>query len=158
MISFVCCLGPQRHPRNSKRQPEHKMIFCFNFSAGRLLTSYHPRPYCFLSFPLLTSSLLPFGLPLSLPHETSRWFSEGAGRTSGLFAGRVSGSQHQISRFLGYVKRADPFPVVQRHKRIRQEWYYPGKDVSWEFKDKWKWMWECCLTFSPIISIEETRF
>lgn len=81
----------------------------------------------------------------------------GSGWTSGLFAGRVSGSQHQISRFLGYIKRADPFPAMQLRKRIRQEAYYPGKDVSWEFKAKWKWMWVCRLTFSPINSIEEIR-
>lgn len=102
---------------------------------------------------------------LSSPHIFSASFSassvthprdllaifRGSGRISGLFAGRFSGSRHQISRFLGYIKRADPFPVMQLHKRIRRERYYPGKDVSWEFKAKWKWMWVCCLTFSPII-------
>lgn len=60
MISFVCCLGAQTHPRKGKHQPKHNMIFCFYFSSGLPLMSNHPRPYCFLSSPPLTSSLLRF--------------------------------------------------------------------------------------------------
>lgn len=130
MISFVCCLGAQMHPSKSKRRPEHNMIFCFYFSTGRLLTLYHPRSYFFpfLSSPHIFSPSFSAS-SLTHPRDFVAIF-RGSGRISGLFAGRVSGSRHQISRFFGYIKRADPFPAMQLHKRIQQERYYLGKDVS----------------------------
>lgn len=158
MISFVCCLGAQTHLRKSKRRQEHNMIFCFYFSAGWPLTPSR-LPSVLLTF---SSSLhifsLPCRLPLSPTHETPGVIFRGSERTPGLFAGRISGSRHQISRFLGYIKRAAPFPAMQLHKRIRPERYYPGKDVSWEFKAKWKWTWVCRRWLSSIISIEEILF
>lgn len=105
-----------------QRQPAINII-----SSSLVLLSFLSSPHIFS--PSFSASSLTHPRDLVVIFRGSR-------RTSGLFAGRVSGSRHQISRFLGYINRADPFPAMQLHKRIQQEQYYPGKDVSGEFKAK----------------------
>lgn len=72
-----------------------------------------------LSFPSFASSLLPLSFLFHPPMSpgsgvwTETW-------TSGLFTGKISGSQHQISGFLGHTRRADRFPVRRPMRDITQ--------------------------------------
>lgn len=73
---------------------------------------------------------------------------------SGLFTGKISGSQHQISRLLGYTRQADTFPVRQLHikdsawaalARRAESWGARGTGCSWR-----------CVYVSDFISSLET--
>lgn len=156
---IFCLLSRGSDSSQEKQTPtrtQHDILFLLQ---RRLTINFIPSPVRIAYFLFLSSHLLSSLSASSLTYPRDpRVIFRGSERTSGLFAGRISGSRHQISRFLGYIKRADPFPAMQRHKRIRPERYYPGKDVSWEFKAKWKWTWVCRRWLSSIISIEEILF
>lgn len=156
---IFCLLSRGSDSSQEKQTPtrtQHDILF---FLQRRLTINFIPSPDRIAYFLFLSSHLLSSlsASSLTYPRDPGVIF-RGSERTSGLFAGRISGSRHQISRFLGYIKRAAPFPAMQLHKRIRPERYYPGKDVSWEFKAKWKWTWVCRRWLSSIISIEEILF
>lgn len=156
---IFCLLSRGSDSSQEKQTPtrtQHDILFLLQ---RRLTINFIPSPVRIAYFLFLSSHLLSSlsASSLTYPRAPGVIF-RGSERTSGLFAGRISGSRHQISRFLGYIKRAAPVPAMQRHKRIRPERYYPGKDVSWEFKAKWKWTWVCRRWLSSIISIEEILF
>lgn len=87
-----------------------------HFSLNSNCTFASPQPLCsdhvlflpFLHLPSFLSFL--FHSPMRPSGDLDREW------TLGLFTGKISGSQHQISGFLGYTKRADTFPV----RRLRE--------------------------------------
>lgn len=71
----------------------------------------------------LCSPRVLFRSPARPRSQTQRW-------TSGLFTGKISGSEHQIRGFLGHIRRGDALPVRTLHKGAGPDGITRGKDVS----------------------------
>lgn len=118
-------------------------IGLFNFLA-QWTKSNVLQLWCILLLPLLSSSLFPLSVAgeAKSRSQSQRW-------TSGLFTGRISGSEHQIRGFLGHIRRADTLPARALHKGEGPDGITQGKDVSWEFRgNECPCVWVCWLKCS----------
>lgn len=110
LASLICCIRPQ-----TQAVQQTDLLSRLLNSNCSLTSSRPPLSYVILFLPLHASSLLPLSFLFHSPMRPSSDFQTEP-RTSGLLTGKISGSQHQISRFLGYIRRADTFLVRLLHK------------------------------------------
>ena len=109
-------------------------------------------PFTSLSFPSSTPPhIFPpsFQVPLSLTQETSWWFSDREADFRSVYRQdlRKTTSDKQIP-WIHKTSRYISSETAPR--RIRPKRYYPGKDVSWEFKSN-ECTWMCVsLTVSTL--------